>query len=369
MFLVSILFFIPKLSWAQEQNSDNSKTYEAKIIKIDEEKEIEVMGSKQVYQRLELKFIKGPLTNKVITIENGNLALANVIKYKVNDRVTVLIGKDLLGNEVYNITDFVRTDSLLLLLIIFLILTVLIARWKGLTSILSMGITFIVIFSYILPQISDGKDPILIATIGSIIIIPATFYLAHGFNHKTTVAVLSTFIAMIITGIMASIFVNLGRLTGLSSEEAGFLAILKQGSLNMKGLLLAGIMIGSVGVLDDITIAQAAIVEELNEASGKFKLWDLYTRAMHIGQDHITSMVNTLILVYAGASLPLLLMFVDNPHPFLEIVNYEFIAEEVIRTLVGSIGLILAVPITTMIASIVISRQKKLAYKQGVHVK
>ncbi len=124
-----------------------------------------------------------------------------------------------------------------------------------------------------------------------------------------------------------------------------------QGNLNMKGILLAGIVIGALGVLDDITISQAAIVDELAKTANLTKAKDLYTRSMVIGKDHITSMVNTLVLAYTGASLPLLLIFTNNPHPFSEIINYELIAEEIIRTLVGSIGLILAVPITTMIAA------------------
>lgn len=337
-------------------NTDVS--YEAKIIRIIEEKQIEVMGVEQVYQKLELKISKGSDKDKIITVENGDLPVANIIHYKVDDRVLVTAQKDPTGKVVYNINDFIRTDSLILLFIIFIVLIVAVAKFNGVTSIFSMGITFGVIFKFILPQILDGQNPIIIAIIGSLIIIPITFYLAHGFNKKTSVAIVSTFTAMIITGILASVFVELSRLTGLSSEEAGFIKQLKQGVLNMKGLLLAGIMIGAVGVLDDITVAQASVVEQLKAASDKLKVWDLYNRSMKIGKDHITSMVNTLVLVYAGASLPLLLLFMDNPHPFSEIVNYEFIAEEVIRTLVGSIGLILAVPITTFLAALTFSQTR-----------
>jgi len=122
-------------------------------------------------------------------------------------------------------------------------------------------------------------------------------------------------------------------------------------TLDMTGILMAGIVIGALGVLDDITVSQSAIVEELSETAKLTKVKDLYSRAMIIGTDHITSMVNTLVLAYAGASMPLLLMFVNNPHPMSEIINYELIAEEIIRTLVGSIGLVLAVPITTYLAA------------------
>jgi len=196
----------------------------------------------------------------------------------------------------------------------------------------------------------SGNNPILIAVGASLVIIPVSFYLAHGLNKKTTIAIISSIISLIITAILASIFTQIGHLTGLSSEEAGMLSI-DQGNLNMKGILLAGIVIGALGVLDDVTISQAAIVDELAKTANLTKAKDLYTRSMVIGKDHITSMVNTLVLAYTGASLPLLLIFTNNPHPFMEIINYELIAEEIIRTLVGSIGLILAVPITTMIAA------------------
>jgi uncharacterized membrane protein len=153
-------------------------------------------------------------------------------------------------------------------------------------------------------------------------------------------------------------FISLGRLTGLSSEEAGMFLVQRSGNFDMKGLLLCGIIIGTLGVLDDITIAQAAVVTELIKSSEKPKGRVIYRQAMNVGRDHISSMVNTLVLAYAGASLPLLLIFINNPHSFSEIINYEFMAEEIIRTLVGSIGLILAVPITTFIAVNWIRKEK-----------
>jgi uncharacterized membrane protein len=306
------------------------------------------MGAQQLYQKLELE-LSTP-DHKKITIENGNQPLANIVKYSVNDRVLVNLTTNLDNSQEYVIVDFVRKDSLILLSVIFVILLVLIAKWKGLSSILGMIFTFFVVFVFILPHILSGDNPVLIAIIGSLVIIPVSFYLAHGLNKKTTVAIIGSIITLIIITILGSIFIKLGHLTGFSSEEAGMLSI-GQISLNMKGILLAGIVVGALGVLDDITISQAAIVDELSNTAKLIKVKDLYSRSMVIGKDHITSMVNTLVLAYAGASLPLLLIFVNNPHPFGEIVSYEMIAEEIIRTLVGSIGLILAVPITTFIAA------------------
>lgn len=358
-----VMFFV--LAWGNTTINIHAAdptdiTYNASIKKIVEQKYIEVEGNKQLYQKMEVMIDTGDKKGQTVTIENGNLPLSNIVMYKVGDRVTVNVEKDLQGNDVYNINDFIRTDSLTLLAIIFIMSILLIAGLRGMSSLLSMVITFLIIFYFILPQIITGVNPVLIAIVGSMMIIPVTFYMSHGFNKKTTVAIVGTIIAMIITGVLASIFIEIGKLTGLSSEEAGFLATIKQGQLNMKGVLLAGIVIGATGVLDDITVAQAATVAQLKLASEKMKVSQLYTSGMKVGQDHIASMINTLILVYAGAALPLMLIFVNNPHPFAEIVNYEFISEEIIRTLVGSIGLVAAVPITTLIAAIVFGRKKKV---------
>ena len=336
-------------------DSPKEETLEATVVEILEEKEITPQFSqeKQLYQKLKLLVTKGSLQDKEIVIENGNIPIANLQKYKPGDKVSISYSQDLEGNDIFYITDYVRRGSLFWLFIIFIVLVTTIARWQGITSLLGMGASFLVIFKFILPQILAGANPILIAIIGSLFIIPLTFYLSHGFNKKTTVAIAGTVIALIITGVLAGVFVEAAKLTGFASEEAGFLQITKQGSVNIKGLLLAGIIIGVLGVLDDITVSQSAIVLQLKKANPKLKFEELYKQAMNVGQDHISSMVNTLILVYTGAALPLLLLFVDNPHPFSEIINYEILADEIVRTLVGSLGLILAVPLTTLIAVIV----------------
>ncbi|RJR24314.1 YibE/F family protein [Candidatus Microgenomates bacterium] len=243
-----------------------------------------------------------------------------------------------------------RRDSLLLLFCLFLVLVVSIAGIRGFMSVLGMGFSFLVIFLFVLPRISSGANPVMIAILGSFFIVPATFFLSHGFNKKTVVAIAGTVVALMFTGLLAGFFVDNARLTGFSSEEAGFLQFHHNGIINIKGLLLAGIIIGVLGVLDDITISQSAVVFQLKDSNPKIKKGELYKRAMSVGKDHISSMVNTLVLVYTGAALPLLLLFINNPRPFSEVINYEIIADEIVRTLVGSVGLILAVPVTTFFA-------------------
>ncbi len=350
-------FFLSNV-FAQEkipQELSKEEILEATIVKILVENEVKPEGAEklQLYQKLELLVTKGFLKDEKIIVENGKVPIANSLKYNVGDKVIVTYSKDFEGKDMFFITDYVRRASLLWLFLIFIVLTVIVARWRGVASVIGMAFSFLVIFLFILPMISSGNNPVEIAILGSLVIIPVTFLLSHGVNKKTIVAIVGTIIALIITGILASIFVEASKLTGFASEEAGFLQVAKGGTMNMKNLLLAGIIIGLLGILDDITISQSAIVFQLKKANEKLKFGELYKKAMNVGQDHISSMVNTLVLVYTGASLSLLLLFSDNPRPFLEVINYEIIADQIVRILVGSIGLILAVPITTLIAALV----------------
>lgn len=292
------------------------------------------------------------------------MPIISTLEYKIGDKVSVSISKDPQGKDAYFVTDYVRRDALYWLFAVFAALVLIIGGLRGVFSLIGMGISFLIIFLFVLPQILAGRDPITIAIISSMAIIPITFYLSHGFNKKTSIAVIGTIIALVITGVLANFFVTFAHLTGFASEDATFLEAARQGTIQMKGLLLAGIIIGALGVLDDITVSQSAIVFQLKKTSPHLKIKDLYSKAMDIGRDHIASMVNTLILVYTGAALPLLLLFINSPRPFGEIINFELIAEEIVRTLVVSIGLILAVPIVTLIASIASEIEVKRAAKE-----
>jgi len=334
-------------------NQIQAELLEGKVVQILEEKEIIPAGldQSQLYQKMDILITKGSLKEQNITVVSGDLPMANLPKYKIGDQLVIYYSQDLNGNPYFYISDYVRRDALLFLLIIFIVLVIAVAGFQGLSSILGMALSFLVIFKFILPQIYAGVNPVQVSVFGSLLIIPATFFLSHGFNRKTIIAISGTLIALFITAILTLIFVNVSKLSGFASEEAGFLQAYNPGLINIKSLLIAGIIIGVLGVLDDITISQAAIVAQLKDANPKLKMPQLYAKAMSVGKDHIASMVNTLILVYTGAALPLLLIFINNPRPFSEIINYEIIADEIVRTLVGSIGLILAVPITTLLAT------------------
>jgi len=339
-------------------STQKDEVLEGNITQILEEKQVIPMGQTefQLNQKLEVLVTKGSLENKKIEVQSGNLPVTNLQKYKIGDDVIINFSKDFEGKDNFVITDYVRRNSLALLFVIFVAVAVVIGRIQGATSLLGMGISFLVIFVFILPRISSGDDPVLTAIIGSLVIIPTTFFLSHGVNKKTGVAMAGTFFALAVTGLLAAVFVEASKLTGFGSEEASFLQSIKPGFINIKGLLLAGMIISVLGILDDVTVSQASIVEQLKKANPKFSTRELYSKAMAVGKDHIASVVNTLVLVYTGASLPLLLLFIDNPQPFSQVVNYEMIADEIVKTLVGSIGLMLAVPITTLIASIMSER-------------
>lgn len=327
---------------------------EARIVKIIDEKSIDAQDDipAQLYQKLELVITNGEKTGNVIQTESGDMPIANIPQYRIGDSVMVAAMTDIDGNTKYQIIDYVRRNSLINLFTLFILIAILIARWRGITSLIGMGISFGIIFSYMLPTLSAGGNPLTTTLITAGFVIPITFFLSHGFNRKTLVAVLGTLLALITTGIIAQYFIFDAKLTGFASEEAGFLLVAKQGSVNIQGLILAGILISVLGILDDITISQSAIAFELKKANRKLKFRELYRMTMNIGHDHIASMINTLVLIYAGAALPLLLLFINNPRPYGELLNYEIIADEVVRTLVSSIGLMLAVPITTTLACI-----------------
>lgn len=352
----SIYLFHSFPIFAQENTSAQAarpEQMEAHVVEVKDEKLTDADGKEIKSQKIMVLVTSGRLQNQQIAIDF--LPSGERANYVIGDKVYIGVARGLNGEETFFVADYIRRTPIYLLFGLFLGLVVFIAGKRGISSIFGMAISFLAIFFFLLPQISAGSNPILIAILTSLFIIPITFYFSHGFNKKTTAAVIGTVSSLIITGLLALFFVEATKLTGFASEEASFVKAAKGELINIKGLLLAGMLIGVLGVLDDITVAQANIVYQLKKASQKLKVGDLYSRAMDVGKDHIASMVNTLILVYTGAALPLLLLFIDNAAPFGEVINYEVVAEEIVRTLVASIGLILAVPITTYITAIMIS--------------
>lgn len=362
LFIVTLFFFLnilPLKTYAQEFKE---QFFKAEVINILDEKEINSEAGKNYSQQVKLKLLDGDEEGKEITIEHGGqLKITESQKVKTGD-VVILAKFENPGLDTrYIITDKYRLNQLIWMAVGFIVLTFAVAGKKSLGATLGLVVSLLVVVNFIVPQILAGRDPLLISIIGSLGILFATIYLAHGASRQTTIALISTFFTLIITGVLAILAVNLSNLTGMGSEEAYSLQLGPTGNINLQGLLLGGIIIGALGVLDDITTTQTAAVYELAKLNPKQKFNELFQRGLQIGREHVASLVNTLVLAYAGASLPIFILFVFNPRgvPLEIILNSEIIAEEVVRTLSGSAGLVLAVPITTALSVWSITRNHK----------
>ncbi|HEU4480504.1 MAG TPA: YibE/F family protein [Actinomycetota bacterium] len=280
---------------------------------------------------------------------------SGVGKMEVGDRILVSRSEDETGRVTYFFVDYERRTSLIVLAVAFAAVVLLLSRWRGLAALVGLALSLLVLTMFVLPAILEGSSPLLVAIVGGAAVMFVALYLAHGFNARTTTAVLGTLASLTLTALLALVFVEASRFTGFGSEEATFLQISAQ-QVNLEGLLLGGIIIGTLGVLDDVTVTQASAGWELRLANPVLGAGELYRRALRIGRDHIASTVNTLVLAYAGASLPLLILFSLSNRPLGSILTSEVVAEEIVRTLVGSIGLVASVPITTGLAAMVASR-------------
>jgi uncharacterized membrane protein len=250
----------------------------------------------------------------------------------------------------YNILDLERGGPMLLLTLVFVATVIAFGRWQGMRSLIGLVGSFIVIVGFIVPAVLDNRSPILVALVGSLAIMIASLYLSHGLARKTTAAVVGTALALGLTAALALVFVRAALLTGLASEEA-LNANFQVGGLSLRGLLLAGIIIGGLGVLDDVTMSQSSLVFALHRANPAAPYTSLVRASLTVGRDHIAATVNTLFLAYAGASLPLLILFASSGESLSSVATSEVVAVEIVRTLCGSVGLIAAVPLTTVLAA------------------
>lgn len=246
----------------------------------------------------------------------------------------------------YSFNDFARQLPLTLLTIAFVVAVVAVARIRGAAAILGLGFAFVILVRFMLPGLLEGRSPILVALVGSSAIMFVVLYLAHGFTARTTTALTGTLFGLALTAGLGAWVASSARLTGLSSEES-LLLTTAAGGISLSGLVLCGIIVAGLGVLNDVTITQASAVWQLHELSPALSARELFGSAMRIGRDHIASSVYTIVFAYAGAALPVLLLFALYARPLGDIITSEIVAEEIVRTLVGAIGLVLAVPVTT----------------------
>lgn len=253
----------------------------------------------------------------------------------------------------YNYLDRQRRPVLLWVALLFAVVVIALGRLRGLAALAGLAASVIVLLQFVIPAIIDGRSPVWVAAVGAAAIAYVALYAAHGFNRMTTVALLGTLAALVLTALLSSIAVEAAAFSGFTSDESFLLTV--AGSIDVGGLILAGIVLGAVGAIDDVTVTQASAVWEIHRVRPDLSRVELFRSGLRVGRDHVASTVNTLLLAYAGAAMPLLLFFVLSDQSLGTVLNREVVAVEVLRTLVGSIGLVSAVPLTTWLAAALVT--------------
>jgi uncharacterized membrane protein len=344
LLLFAIVFPAPLQS--QTVNNDLQGTYRGKVIEVVSSEERTVPGTQTAtpVQTIDVEVLDGPFDGDIITIENDFLALDTGDRFYFNYNVYID------GSESYAVTNIDRRVPLMLFVALFAFAVIALGGWQGVRSLIALGVSFLAIFYVLLPGLLAGYSPLLLSFLVAAGILFGAIFFTHGFNRESFVAYGGTMLAVGLTGILAIIAVSASSLTGFASDESVYLNFNTDGVLDFTGLLLGAIIVGVLGVLDDIAVTQAAVVVELYGSNKSLSPREVYRRALRVGREHVGALVNTLVLAYAGASLPLLMYFYLAPVGFWSLINSELFATEIIRAVVGSIGLILTVPIVTGLA-------------------
>lgn len=345
---LTIFLTLPSIVFGQELHNDFQGNYRAEVREVvsEEMQEIPGTGTEHLVQTITADVLEGPLRGSTITIENDYLVLEAGDRFYFNHNIYID------GRESYGITGIDRTRSLMTLGIIFIAAVVLFGGWQGLRSLIALIGSFVAIFYILLPGLLNGWNPLVASFLVAAGILFAAIFFTHGFNRESAVAYGGTMIAVLITSILAIVAVSGSNLSGFSTDESIYLNFNTGGALDFTALLIGAIIIGVLGVLDDIAVTQAAVVTELFNSNPDLSRKDVYKRALRVGREHVGALVNTLVLAYAGASLPLLMYLYMAPSDIGALINSEIIAVEIVRAIVGSIGLILTVPIVTLLAVI-----------------
>lgn len=347
MLLAALVLVSPLGALGQAAYEELQDTLSAEVEEVTAERVERIMGTdaNTVVQTVRARILEGDNEGEVVTFEN------DLVMLEAGDRIFLSHVREIDGREMYLLQDVDRGLPLTLLLLLFILLLLWFAGRQGARALASLFLSIIGIVFVLLPAILAGYDPVLMSLLISAVILALALFGTHGFSAISTIAYLGTVSAVLATSVVAWWFVGALRLSGYGSDASVYLNFATRGELDLAGLLLGSIIIGVLGVLDDISITQASVVQELKSANQKLNPKDLYHRAVKVGRDHVGSLVNTLALAYVGAALPLVLLFSTSAAPLYYTLNQEVIASELARILVGSIGLILAVPLTTAIAA------------------
>lgn len=330
-----VCFFLVCYANAQTLLVPKTETYKAEIINVSTS--TFSTSSKDFILRLE-----------------GSKDLVNVysngLPYSVGDEVFVSHIQDTDGSSYWSLGEYNRLGGMFYLLFIFILVVIGIFGVKGLKSLISLALSFLIIIFILIPLTLKGYNPLIVSAAISLLLLSIVMIFTHGKNAKTWSALIGCYVAALVTIVLAYISVIKNKITGFSSEETVALFYNASGVINFELLVVSSIIIGVIGVVDDSAITQAGVVAELKNANPNLSIREYYKRAMRIGRDHAGAMINTLMLAYTGSALPILLLFKTSTSPALQIINKEIIATEIIRSLVGSIGLLLAIPLTTLCA-------------------
>jgi uncharacterized membrane protein len=294
--------------------------------------------------------------NPVKVVINPDVAKSHGVKPGDNIRylnLSAAQGASAQGSPAYVFVDFVRTLPIIFLAVLYAVVVIAVARWRGLRALIGLAGAYAVLVSFMLPGLVEGKPPLLLALVGSTVIMIGVLYFAHGFSARTSTALLGTMFGLVITSLLAAWATDAANLAGVGNHDAATLANISD-HISISGIILCGLIISGLGVLNDVTITQSSAVWELWELAPETSARKLFTSAMRIGRDHIASTVYTIAFAYAGAALPILIIVMLYERPLGDALTSAELSEEVIRTLVGSIGLVLAIPVTTLIAVLVV---------------
>lgn len=340
-----------------QTSAEAGQTYieRAKVLSVVSSTQKEIPGTQTManYQTLTASVITGPDAGKTVTVQNDYLNLKQGQEFYM----THIIDPDD-GIDAYDVTEPYRLPTVFTWVGLLVVVAVIFGGWQGIRGLLSLAISITAIVYVLLPGILQGYSPILLSMgICSAIVLIGS-YVTHGFTKTTTAAVCGMIVTIIVTGLLAYFAVHTTQLSGYTNEDAAYLNLQTAGTIDFVGLLLGGIMIGLLGILYDAAISQAVAIEELSMAAEHYSRPRIFRRAMRMGREHIGALINTLAIAYVGASLPLLLLLHFSNTSLAVNLNQEIFSTEIIRTVIGSIGLILAVPITTLIATFMLVKGK-----------
>jgi uncharacterized membrane protein len=346
-FVLALLTFGPSLTQAQTIHQDVKETVKATVLEVVSQEEREVTGTdtKTTVQEVRVLLEEGEKKGEVVSMT------VEVVKLSVGDDIFVNRVVTINGDEYVTFSAFERRPILIGLGLLFVGMLLFISRWQGVRALTSLAVSVAAILFLLVPALLAGYNPALTTFGIAAVIMAVALFGTHGFTARSVISYIGTMSAVLITCIISYISVRTMHLSGFSDDASVYLNFATNGSLDLASLLLGGIIIGILGVLDDVAVTQASVVEQLKAANPVFGFRDLYNRALSVGRDHIGSIVNTLALAYVGVSLPLILLYAKTGTDVVAIFNQEVVAAELTRIIVGSMGLIIAVPATTVAAS------------------